>query len=229
MNKYLIWDFDNTLARRKGGWSSTLLEIIQNDYPSLYASKEMISPFMQTGFPWHTPEVINASDLDATLWWNRLDSIFINALHIGCQFDLNISKEIANKIRIQYSNIDRWELFGDTVFILEYAKQNGWINVVLSNHVPELDDIVAGLGINKYIQQIFNSAKTGIEKPNPKAYEQIITSFSSESRLLMVGDNVKSDYEAPIKCGINALLVHSDDNNIKRKVENLTDLVPWLQ
>jgi len=142
---------------------------------------------------------------------------------------INISKDIAKKIRIQYSNIDRWELFGDTVYILEYAKQNGWINVVLSNHVPELDDIVAGLGINKYIQKIFNSAKTGIEKPNPKAYEQIITGFSSESRLLMVGDNVKSDYEAPIKCGINALLVHSDDNNIKRKVENLTDLVPWLQ
>lgn len=53
--KYLLWDFDNTLAYRDGMWSSTIYDLL-NEY-GYDLKMEDIRPYLKSGFPWHSPEI----------------------------------------------------------------------------------------------------------------------------------------------------------------------------
>jgi KaiC/GvpD/RAD55 family RecA-like ATPase len=46
----------------------------------------------------------------------------------------------------------------------------GWRHIVLSNHVPELASIVAGVGLGYLVETVLSSARTGYEKPHPEAF-----------------------------------------------------------
>jgi phosphoglycolate phosphatase-like HAD superfamily hydrolase len=53
------------------------------------------------------------------------------------------------------------ELLDDTLPALRATRAAGWRNVVLSNHVPELPAIVAGLGLDGELDAVFSSARAG--------------------------------------------------------------------
>ena len=54
--KYLLWDFDNTLAYRDGMWGQTIYDLLQ-EYGYSSIRLEDIRPLLTSGFPWHTPEI----------------------------------------------------------------------------------------------------------------------------------------------------------------------------
>ena len=64
--------------------------------------------------------------------------------------------------------------------------------MILSNHVPELRSIVDGVGLGSLIDQVYTSAVTGYEKPNPESYRIALGSDPPEE-CFMVGDNVDAD------------------------------------
>lgn len=54
--KYLLWDFDNTLAYRDGMWGNTKYELLnENGYNNL--NMDNIKPYLNSRFPWHSPEI----------------------------------------------------------------------------------------------------------------------------------------------------------------------------
>ena len=58
--KYLIWDFDGTLAYREGqwpAWTQALMEVLDREIPGHGAALEPLRPFLRAGFPWHSPEI----------------------------------------------------------------------------------------------------------------------------------------------------------------------------
>jgi putative hydrolase of the HAD superfamily len=59
-NRYLIWDFDGTLAFRRGTWSECLRDAALRVIPQLGVTAEQLRPHLQASFPWHTPELVNA-------------------------------------------------------------------------------------------------------------------------------------------------------------------------
>ena len=53
----LIWDFDGTLGYREGGmFGAALLEVVRQTAPGADVTQGQIRPYLQSGFPWHTPE-----------------------------------------------------------------------------------------------------------------------------------------------------------------------------
>jgi putative hydrolase of the HAD superfamily len=49
--KYLLWDFDNTLAYRDGMCGNTIYELLnENGYNNL--NMDTIKPYLDSGFPW---------------------------------------------------------------------------------------------------------------------------------------------------------------------------------
>jgi len=99
----------------------------------------------------------------------------------------------------------------------------------LSNHVPELPAIIESLGLTDYFCAIFNSAETGIEKPNPKAYQQVIDQLKIDPKeSWMIGDNVVADVLTPQSLGIRAILVRKEDPRVGRCCPTLVDTLNLL-
>ena len=205
--KYLLWDFDGTLGYRQGGmWSMALLEILQKEKPELQITMEQIRPFLQVGFPWHNPGQPHTEIKSPEQWWNTLDNLFKQVfLEIG----INSTEAVflAKQVRYVYPNLTSWQLFDDVLPTLNQLSAMGWTHLVLSNHVPELRQIIHFLELDKYISQIFNSAETGYEKPHPKAFMTVLATLDNVGSIWMVGDSMEADILGAKAVGLSGILV----------------------
>src|SRR2546423_1361304 len=66
-----MWDFDGTLAHRRGetGWSILLAEALDTEEPGHGHSAETFRPHLRDGFPWHRPEVAHPELCEPDAWW----------------------------------------------------------------------------------------------------------------------------------------------------------------
>jgi putative hydrolase of the HAD superfamily len=115
----------------------------------------------------------------------------------------------AARVRTQYCRPDRWLLFPDTVPALDQLSGLGWRHVLLSNHVPELGEILAGLGLDCRFEAVLNSAFTGFEKPHPRAFALALASAGQPRVAWMIGDNPVADVGGAIAAGLRAILVRT--------------------
>jgi putative hydrolase of the HAD superfamily len=88
--------------------------------------------------------------------------------------------------------------------------KEGYDNIILSNHTPELFLLAEELKIAKYFKEIVTSAYVGYEKPNP-AFYKVIESFGRYDEYYMIGDNYIADIQGALDYGINAVLVRSEN------------------
>jgi putative hydrolase of the HAD superfamily len=147
----VLWDFYGTLARRMGGWSGALAEALAEHDAALAVAREQIVLHLQRGYPWHTPDVPHPELRDADAWWARLEAVF-RAAYLGLGLDARMAGAVAVRVRTHYLRAERWELYHDTLPALEALCQRGWRQAVLSNHVPELPDLVTALGLSGYFR-----------------------------------------------------------------------------
>ena len=103
----------------------------------------------------------------------------------------------------------RYEIFTNTIETLSRLKKAGWQNVILSNHVPELPDIVNKLGFYAVIEECFTSALIGYEKPNIMAFRYVLDYLCHPNFCIMVGDSVTSDIKGADNAGIIPILLHT--------------------
>jgi putative hydrolase of the HAD superfamily len=221
---YLIWDFDGTLAYRQGGlWSAALLEIIHQANPASPVTIDQLRPWLQTGFPWHTPQRPHPEIQTAGQWWNALDGLFEKAF-LGVGIQPVQAKELAKKVRLVYPNPGAWRLFEDVLPTLEQLSQQGWVHFILSNHVPELRQIIQSLPLNNYIAHIFNSAETGYEKPHKQAFAAVLDTLQDIEKIWMIGDNLEVDIAGAASSGIPGILVRKFHANARYFCETLQQI-----
>lgn len=84
---------------------------------------------------------------------------------------------------------------------------DGWRQLILSNHVPELASIVRALGIDQYLDAVISSAFVGYEKPHPAAYAAAMDIAGSPLRAWMIGDSLEADALGADRVGLAAILV----------------------
>ena len=90
-------------------------------------------------------------------------------------------------------------------------RSHGWEQAILSNHIPELPDIVEALGLTQYVQAVLSSALMGYEKPHPQAFLQALAIFDNPQTIWMIGDNIEADILGAQAVGIPAILVRQKD------------------
>ncbi len=105
-----------------------------------------------------------------------------------------------------YTEASNWALFDDTLPALQRLASLGWSHVVLSNHVPELPDILRYLGVENYLEAIFCSAQIGYEKPNPNAFRIVLAAYPEANPIWMIGDNPEADFAGARGNGMRAIL-----------------------
>jgi len=114
---------------------------------------------------------------------------------------------LAAEVRDIYIEASRWRLFDDTREALESLRADGWEHFILSNHVPELEQIVGALGLSDLIEATVCSARIGYEKPHPKAFLHARAIAEDPEVLWMIGDNAEADVRGAEALGIPAILV----------------------
>jgi putative hydrolase of the HAD superfamily len=227
--RLLIWDFDGTLAHRRGetGWSILLAETLDAEEPGHPHTADTFRPYLRSGFPWHRPEVVHPDLREPEAWWAAVEPLLGRAYE-EAGYEPSRARELATAARRLYVDPDvGWALFADTLPALERLSQAGWTHAILSNHVPELRQIVTALGLDEVVAFLSCSAETGYEKPHPQAFASVLNPLQP-AEVWMIGDNIGADVLGAEALGIPAVLVRRPDPRAARYADSLAGVEPFL-
>jgi putative hydrolase of the HAD superfamily len=208
MRDLVLWDFDETLAWRPGLWSGCVIEVLDEHAPGHGRTLEEVRSRLKGGFPWDRHETPHPELSQADSWWHALTPLLARALQ-GCVEEARIP-ELAHAVRTRFTDAAAgWRVFDDTRGALEATAAAGYNNVIVSNHVPELPELVATLGLGEFVAGVFSSATTGYEKPHPEAFRVALRACGYPPRRWMVGDNPVADIAGAQALGIPAILIRT--------------------
>lgn len=206
-DRVVFWDFDGTLARREQRWAGALLDALALIGPTSITAgitADELRPGLADGFPWHRPDEI-VGPTDAATWWQRLTPVLVGAYEAaGVPSELAVAA--ASGVAGQFYRLDAWELIDGAVAALELTHDHGFRNVILSNHAPELPELVTALGLDPLVDRVITSALIGVEKPNPRIFRYAIEISGAGPDCWMVGDNPIADVQGAQAVGIRAIL-----------------------
>jgi putative hydrolase of the HAD superfamily len=100
-------------------------------------------------------------------------------------------------------------VFPDSAAALALTAAAGWRNVIVSNHAPELADLVRDLGLGAHVHEVITSARCGYEKPHPAIFELGRRAAGNPATAWMVGDNPVADIAGAARAGIPGILVRT--------------------
>jgi putative hydrolase of the HAD superfamily len=176
LKKYLIWDFDGTLAWRPEGWSGVLAQVLRQSEPQASVTAEQIRPYLQAGFPWHAPENPHPG-MSPQDWWEDMLPLFARTFRaVGVAAAR--AAVLAREVQPVYTDPGGWQVFPDARPTLAALSERGWSHILLSNHVPELPALLAHLDLTTPFAAVFNSAQTGCENPIPKPFTPLPTGLA---------------------------------------------------
>jgi HAD superfamily hydrolase (TIGR01549 family) len=209
-DRLVMWDFDGTLAMRPGLWSGCLMEVLDEDDPGHVITRDQVAAGLRNGFPWHVSDQPHLDFADADAWWVPVEELMASALR-DAGVDRARARLLARAARERFVDPSiGWRVYDDTLPALAAVRAGGWRNVILSNHVPELGALVAGLGLAAHVDAVFTSAQIGYEKPHPEAFAHVLLASGSPDRAWMVGDNIVADVGGAEAVGVPAILVRTD-------------------
>jgi putative hydrolase of the HAD superfamily len=201
----VLFDFDGTLAyRTRGMWSATLLAALDEVCPGHGVTRDDLRRGMNDRYPWSTPDV-GHSHADADAWWAAIAPMLSGAC-VGAGIAPEAAERAATTFRTLYLDPACWTVYDDVAPAL--ALLDGWRHVIVSNHVPELPDLVAALGLP--FDLVVTSAAVGWEKPNPRIYAAALALAGEPDVAWMVGDNPVADVAGAEAAGLRAVLVRTD-------------------
>ena len=231
--KYILWDFDGTLSYRDGNWPATLHSVLlKNNIIDIPVEK--ITPYLRSFsevkvFTWDIYEKSHKELLGAKTWWEYYEFHFSNIFQkLGVEE--NISIELSKQFKDEYMDIANWHIYDDVINVLEYLKKDNK-NIILSNHIPELECIVRGLNIDEYFMNIFTSANIGFEKPNPKIYQYVLEKLGiNETDCIIIGDSYRADIKGGLTMGIKSILVRAENtNNYEHYCKDLKNIIGKIE
>jgi putative hydrolase of the HAD superfamily len=223
----ILWDFDGTLARRPGNWGACLVETLDEHEPGHAFTLDAVRPLLRDGFPWHAPQTPHPELCAADAWWAHVGGLLAHAYE-GLGLSYERGAELALLARTRYVDALAWTVFDDTVPALERLRARGWRHIVLSNHVPELPQLVDALGLSGWFDAILTSAATGYENPHPEMFTLGLRAAGTHDHAWMIGDNYDADVKGAESAGIPAVLVRRDDVRALRQAATLDELDRFL-
>jgi putative hydrolase of the HAD superfamily len=204
----VLWDFDGTLAERPGGWRGMLAGILDELEPGHGFGADRIAGGLTRGFPWHDWERPHPQLRDPAAWWALVTDVMRRGM-TSVGVPERLARAAAARVPAEYSRLDRWRLYPDTLAAVAAVHASGRRNAILSNHCPELRAIVDGLGLGRHMECVFNSAEIDYEKPNPEAFRLALAELGDPAPkdVVMVGDSLRADIEGARACDIPGILV----------------------
>jgi putative hydrolase of the HAD superfamily len=197
------WDFHGTLVSRPFMWREAGCKFLDRFVPDHQISPDQLRKAWRTG---HFPTRECHTELTPDLWWECVWQRYADTFReLGCP--LTDARETLTVIRDDILDASRYPLFDDVVPVLERLHRSGWRHIMVSNHVPELEAIVAALGIGEFFHAVLTSAIVGYEKPHACMFEAALEQIVPGAPVWMVGDSVEADCVPATSFGAKATLV----------------------
>lgn len=147
---------------------------------------------------------------------------------IGCE--KSVCAAVGERIRYEtWGNPENYRLYEDVIPTLKLLKEKNIFIACVSNEDGWLSNFFDHFGITQYFEFILTSAEIGVEKPNPKIFENALsrTVFRHEE-VLFVGDSLVSDYNGSKAVGMKPILIDRDDLNKDNSIVAIKDLTKIL-
>lgn len=208
MTNVVLWDFDETLAERPGRWWGCMLELIERRLPGRVVDESALREALRAFYPWHFPDVVHEHLNDPDAWWAALQPGLMTAAVAGGLDEVD-AEEVATEVRWCYAVPEAFRLYDDTTEALSMFRDAGWRQAIVSNHCPELEALVDGLGIGAFFERVFSSACTGYEKPHPRSIVLALEHLGVGSAW-MLGNSAKSDVAGADAAGMPSVLIVRD-------------------
>ena len=218
-DRLILWDFDGTLAFRTGMWRGAMIEVLDRHAPGHGVRAEALRPYMRDVFPWHRAGTAHPELSEPEAWWAPIHGVMA-AAYEGVGLTAHDARRFARAARAHYvDHRHGWALFDDTLEVLGALRDEGWRHAVLSNHVPELPQLAAGLGLDGLLEAIHSSALIGYDKPHPGAFAAALDAAGRPSTVWMVGDNPVADVGGAQALGIPAVLVRGSAGDLRHAAD----------
>lgn len=160
------------------------------------------------------------SDGDDRAWWHE---VVHRCLVLGGWPKDRSTAEIFHALYDHYEDANCWELFPETVQVLEQLQDAGVPCSLLSNWDARLRTILRGLGIDGFFQEQIISAEVGCAKPHGAIYELAAKRAGVCAKdAIMVGNEIEMDVEPPLAMGWRAAF------SVDRPNRDLTHLFSLL-
>lgn len=221
----VFWDFDGTLAVRAGTWSGCLIEAIATIEPDHGLVNGDLIPGLRGVLPWHRPEQGHPHLSTADAWWDALRPL-LHAACVGAGVDEHVAAHAARAFRSCYIDPTRWTVFPGVVAVLDELTAAGWVHLIVSNHVPELEELIDALGLSRHFTSVINSAVIGWEKPNRRIFEAALNRAGHPQQVWMVGDNPVADIAGAGALGIPGIHVSPRADGLCTSVAKLYKTAP---
>lgn len=221
--KTIIWDFHGTLGRRS--YSQTMEDLLRELHPELGITRKAIGKVMNGGYLYDRYETDHSHLNEPEVWNAYMADFFAKGFE---QMQLPNPKDLGWQTVRRYAEPEGYTIYDDSVWALKTLKDAGWRHIILSNHIPELPDIVSALPIQPYIDVVYTSARTGYEKPHPKMYE-VAQREVGDHPCIMIGDNPVADYHGARACGIPAIQVRIERaEEVKYYAKDMQELIALI-
>ncbi|RYG98791.1 MAG: HAD family hydrolase [Alphaproteobacteria bacterium] len=218
--RYLLWDFEGTLAARKGRYTSALEAAAIAAGPAFAGTADFIRPFLSGAFPWHGAKLAHPWAGNADGWWSPILAAAETALlTLGMEPRLAVS--VSKRSRVDLAG---WQVDTDAVEVLEHLSALGWHHAALSNFAPELPLLMEGLGLTGHFDKVFCSGRIGVEKPSPAFFRYAIASLAPGRALWMIGDNPDADIAGGQAVGLSTILVGRGSHEVSLVAETLSEI-----
>ena len=226
----LIWDFDNTLGARSGAWPGALLDAL-NHYGIQHAETlETIRPYLQHGYPWHTPERVLETPKSYRQWWDDLGQTVFYPYFVSLdEVDDHLAMELARSIDRFYLASMNWVLFDRAIDVLSCTLEMGFEHVMLTNNAAGIEQVLSDLEIMDMFSLVVNSANTGAEKPHPQAFSPILQHYRMNEIAFLIGDSISADVGGAHAIGIASILVGKTSDLASFCVDRLEQVTTILE
>jgi len=202
----VLWDFDGTIAWRPGHWSSCMLDALEPVWPTHGLTVDSLEVHLRTGFPWQDTTIDRTHLTDADAWWAELATVLRTA-YLNAGVPEHVVDDAVARVRPRFRDPSTWVVIPEAADALAAFRAAGARQAVLSNHVPELPQIVEALGLSGYFERVFSSAAIGWEKPHPGIFAYALAELGHPTDVWLIGDNPVADVQGATNAGIRAILV----------------------
>ena len=132
-------------------------------------------------------------------------------------------------LREDILDASRYVVFDDVIPSLERAKAAGWRNLIVSNHIPELAELVHGLDLTRHFDAIISSGVVGYEKPHRRLFEAALRHVHPGETVWMIGDNPDADCRPVCELGMKAVLVRgARPGQFEREARGLSEALDLI-
>ena len=205
-------------------WSQAVVDVVNRNFAEVNLVSSDVSKYLASGFFWHTPDTAHLHVTDSMIWWEHHYKIFEHAITNVTNLSGTCVQQILTQIRQEFLDPSSWTVFPEVTCCLSELSSIGWKHIILSNHVPELSDLIENLGLLNSFETIVTSAEIGYEKPNRMAFDWVTRSLPGNSKIWMIGDNYSADVLGANNVKLGAILVRNKNEHAEHFAETLNEV-----